>query len=489
MLVLNNVTKTYGDKTVLNKINVSFKPGEVVAVFGKNGEGKSTFLKIIGGETLPDDGLVDTNGNIIGYVPQFPHFENQSIKEFLDSRIKNELYSYQIDLALRQLELENIRLEEPAENLSGGQKTKLYLASLLLMEPEPTALLLDEPTNNLDINGLNWLEQYIRNFRGTILLTSHDRYFLDRTVHKVLELQDGIIKTYGGNYTFYKQQKQAEISSIEKMYLVQKKKIHQIREDIAGYKERALSGELTYTSRNPYNKKKAAKAARTAIVRQKKLEKFLESENFIEKPKFARKYGVNISGSVPSGKLILSASNIVTDFGRKKVLNNISFEIRGNERIWVTGKNGAGKSTLLNICAGKLNNYSGTLKMGSGVKTGYITQEMQTNPDVLGINVLKSTGCDETTCYNRASHLNLKEADLRKRVGEMSRGQVTKLEFTKLLLSDLDLLILDEPTNHLELETREEIEKALETFCGAVIIASHDRYFVQKLDIDYLIEL
>ncbi|EKE05193.1 MAG: ABC transporter related protein, partial [uncultured bacterium] len=322
-----------------------------------------------------------------------------------------------------------------------------------------------------------------------VILTSHDRFFLDKTVKTILEIKDGNVKTYGGNYSFYKKQKQDEFALLEKMYVVQQKKIHKIEENIAEFKQRALEGELTYTSRNPYQKKKAGMIAKTALVRERKLEKLLASEETLEKPKGRKKFGVDISGSAHSGKLILEVTGCAKSFGEKQIFKDVSFSIRGNEHVWLIGKNGSGKTTLLKIITGNLQPDFGEVRLGNGVRIGYFSQESTLNSENTGINELKLTGADETTCFNTASHLHLVESDLRKKIKQLSRGQLAKLEFVKILLSDINLLILDEPTNHLEIETREDIENALSVYKGAILVVSHDRYFVETIGVDQVVEL
>lgn len=485
MLVLNDVSKSYGDKQILNNVSFSLNKNEVVGLVGENGAGKTTVFKLIAGLDKADDGNIDKKSEVIGYLPQNPEFNNKTVGEFL---VTSE--DYKIDIALEKLGLEGIGRDQKCESLSGGQKTRLYIASLLLMEPTPTTLLLDEPTNNLDIEALDFLESFVKSFRGSIFLTSHDRYFLDKVANKILELKNGEIKVYGGNYSFYKKQKWIEKEAFEKKYIAQQKKIEQVKEDIRKTEDKAKQGEIEFSSRQPYQRRKIAKGAKTAVVRKEKLEKFLESEEFLERPEKRKDYNFGFEGETHSGKLILEISKVTKSFGAKKLINDISFSVRGDEHVLIAGTNGSGKTTLLKLITGELERDSGEITFGAGVKFGYFSQDfIHQNLNNTGIEELKSSGANATDCYTFASYIHLNESDLHKPIKALSRGQVAKLEFAKLLLSNNELLILDEPTNHLEIETREEIEEALKGYKGAILVASHDRYFVESLGTDKTITL
>ncbi len=489
MLNLKNVSKSFDGKVVLNDVSFSLQQGQIVGLVGDNGAGKSTVLKLLNGELLPDTGMVAYSGEFIGYLPQTYNFGDLTVEAFLYSGIEDSSYAYRIPMTLEIVGLQDLKLNQICSTLSGGQKTKLYLASILLADPEPTVLLLDEPTNNLDLDGLVWLENFVKNFTGSIVLTSHDRFFLDNTVTKIVEIKDGALNTYGGNYSFYKEQKLIEEKALERRYEDQQKSIKKIEENIREYKQKAIEGETTYTSRNPYQKKKAGKAARTAIVRERKLEKMLESSEHIEKPNLKKSYGVTISSEMHSGKLVLDAVDCGMQFNNNFIFQHVSFDIRGPERVWLVGKNGSGKSTLIKIVLGLQKQTLGSVRLGDGISVGYFSQDSHLDLNRTGIDILKNPNIDLTTCYIEADHLHLSHADLNKPLKQLSRGQIAKIEFLRLILQNNDLLILDEPTNHLEIDTREDIEKALQNYTGAILVASHDRYFIDKLGISKVIQL
>jgi ATPase subunit of ABC transporter with duplicated ATPase domains len=489
MLTANDVSKTYDGRVILNNINLTLNEREIVGLVGSNGVGKSTLLKILAGEEQPDTGVIYRNNDIIGYLPQDEDISNVSIREFFLNKDIVKGFEYKVDMNLERVGLSDLDMNMNCGNLSGGQKTRLYIAAQLLQDPEPTVLILDEPTNNLDIAGLEWLEGFIRDFDGTVLLTSHDRYFLDKVVTRIVELDKGELRSFGGNYTFYKEQVSIEKEAQLRMYTSQQTKINRIIEDIHEYKQKALHGEHKYTSRDPYQKKKASKAARTAIVRQKKLEKMLSGEDLVQKPELRRSKDLPFEGGNPEGKKVCEVINITKSFDNHLVLNAVTFAVFGKERLWIKGPNGSGKSTLLNILTGKETQDKGEVKIGSNIKVAYFSQELNVNPEITGIEELMSTGADATSCFISADHMHLVENDLRKKLKHLSRGQIAKIEIIKLLLGEFNLLVLDEPTNHLEIETREDIENALKQYKGAMIVASHDRYFIEQIGISTVFEL
>jgi len=490
MVYLKDVTKSYDGEIILNKVNLSFEEGEVVGLVGENGSGKSTLFRILVGEIKADSGTIESTNESIAYLPQFPETDNVSLLKYLVSAShRSDIKHYEIETILSTLGLDELALNTKMADLSGGEKTKAIITGFLLRRTLPTVLVLDEPTNNLDLAGLEWLENFISSFQGSVILTSHDRFFLDRVTTKIVEIAKGSIKSFGGNYSYYKNQKKIEQEALMRQYTAQQKKIKQVKEDIEDYKNRGLQGELTYTSRNPYQRKKARKAAQTSVVRQKKLEKFLASTDFIEKPILRKKYGVSLKTVVPGAKLIIEASKVSKNFGDHNVLKGVSFEVRGNERLWIAGKNGSGKSTLCKIITSEIDADDGSIRFGTNVKWGYLSQQSLINREYTGYEYLRLLGLDTTTSFTTAAHLHLFEDDLRKKIKLLSYGQIAKLDFVRLLVSNYDLLLLDEPTNHLEIETREDIENALKDYHGALIVVTHDRYFIESLGITHILEL
>ncbi|MEN9328536.1 MAG: hypothetical protein RI947_1344 [Candidatus Parcubacteria bacterium] len=442
MLTINDISLTIADKQILKNITYNLTSG-VVGLVGANGAGKTTLFKIIMKQLKPDSGTISAPHELIGYLPQ----------------------------------------ELRADKLSGGERTKNHILQLIRSVPKPTILLLDEPTNNLDLNAVRWLEGLIRTFPGPVLLSSHDRQFLDDTVDSIIELDNGELKQYGGNYSFYKEQKGVEKEAYERKYLAQQKTIHDVEDNITAIKGKAYKGEETFSSRNPYQRRKIKKSAHQGVVRQRKLEKFLASEERLDKPVHRKDYPFRFEGDTHSRKFILSFNSVSKSYDRP-VLTNVSGIISGKEHIWLSGPNGSGKTTLLKIAAGLMLPDRGTIEKGTGVRIGYFSQEMELpQPGQTAIDILQKLGATSTEVFRYGAFMALTKEDLTQPVSALSRGQHTKLAFIRLLMGNNQLLILDEPTNHLEMETREKIEEALQGFQGAILVASHDRYFLEKIGV------
>lgn len=490
MISVKNLSFSYGSSPVLNKVTFAVGKGQKVGLVGSNGAGKTTLFKLIAGFLKPEKGNIEV-GNLT-YLPQHFNFKELSVGQFLNQSLASPSESYKISKVLNELGLADINQDQKAESLSGGQKTRLFLASMLISEDQIELLLFDEPTNNLDLEGLNWLENFINNFKGTVLLTSHDRYFLDRTVDKILELKDEKVSVYGGNYSFYKEQKLIKQKSAAEKYQKNVDEIKRLERLIIEKREKVKS--LLHSKGTDNDKfakgffrnrgsAKASNAKKAIDSRIKQLEK-------VEKPQQRTGYKINFSGQVPSGKTIIKIESLNKNFGPKQVLKDMFFVLTGSEHLWLVGQNGSGKSTLLKVVAGQLKPDSGTVEIATGVKIGYFSQEHSgLNLQKTGIQELLETGLTETECFWQAAKLHLSAESLHKPISELSRGQIAKLEFIKLLLERSQLLVLDEPTNHLEIETREEIEEALKDYKGAIIVASHDRYFLEEIRVDRVLAM
>lgn len=487
MLQLHSISKTFHDNLILDNVSFAVNNHEVVALIGRNGTGKTTLLKIITGDLIPDSGQVINHALKIAYLPQHVIADQQSIREYIEQLVKRPVYKYEIDIALGKTNLAKFQHDQKVATLSGGQKTRLGIASLLINEPD--LLILDEPTNNLDSDGLVWLQKFIQTFKGSILLTSHDRFFLDQVAHRIIELKDSHAKEYGGNYSDFKDQKEADELAYLKRYEENKEEIKRLENRIHERKAHALKFSKTKPAKD--NDKMQSdylgeKAGRKSDNQAKALESRLNQIEILASPRKDKRYPLNLEGIAPAThKLILRAATISKSYGNNKVISALSFEVTGSEHVQITGPNGAGKSTLLTILAGRLMADSGDIKYGTDIQMGYFTQEVsQLDLSNCGFTELKKTGATDEQCYKQAKNLSITPQLLQSPLQELSRGQIAKIEFTKLLLQENDILILDEPTNHLDLPTREEIESALLEYKGALIIASHDRYFVETIGID-----
>ena len=485
MYKLINISKAFAEKQVLSSINLSLNY-EIVALIGENGAGKTTLLKIMLGKLEPDQGQVSSSGSVVGYVPQHPNF-GLTIADCFDPDIEQ----WRIDIALGNVDLDK-PLSFVTSKLSGGQKTRLSIAIVLAQNPTPNVLLLDEPTNNLDVKALDWLEKFVKEFRGSVVIVSHDRNFINKTCTKVLELKGGRLTSYSGNYDGYKAAKELEHQhAVEAYETNQAQREHAIKL-IRNKSELAKTGKRT--NRWPRDNDKAQNdwhkdnAQRSFAAQLKAAESRLAKIGEVERPENLKSYALDLGGHNHESKLIAKLDDVSVLYA--PALQHLSFEIRGNERIQISGLNGTGKSTLLRVIAGLITPTAGSLEIGTNVTVGYLSQDVDgLDHSISAFDNLESTDAKPTDIYREARALGLDEKDLRKKPAELSRGQQTKLSFVKLLLAEHDLLIMDEPTNHLDIASKESIEAALHNYRGAMLIASHDDYFVKNVGITSVINL
>lgn len=479
MAVLHHITKSYQDNTILDLVDLAVHSGETIALIGENGAGKTTLLKILLGEITPDEGTVSLQDDIVGYVPQEPRYQEKVVEESFGS-----VEAWRIDYALSLVSLDGIR-GQTVKSLSGGQKTRLALAQVLAHDPEPTILLLDEPTNNLDSEGLVWLEHFIRSFQGAILLVSHDRSFINSVATAVVELKDAALKQYGGNYDFYLSQRALERASEEKQYeaYVQEKK--RLERLLKTSKDRAKEG--VRKKKAPDNDKflwtfKNESVQRSAAGTAKAFETRLEQLDEVARPESLKHYAVSLGSSTTHDKKLVTLHDVGKTMGRKLVFKNVSLEIRGGDRWHIQGLNGSGKSTLLRLIASMDQPDFGDIRYADGITIGYFSQEVDgLDHSLSALENITHSDVPMTTVFRQAMSMGLDGQDLRKKTSDLSRGQQAKLAFTKLLLAEHDLLLLDEPTNHLDIATKERLERALEQYRGALLVASHDTYFIKQV--------
>lgn len=452
---ISHLSKSYGGQEVLKNVSFTISDRERMGLLGKNGSGKSTVLKILAGEEFPDDGVISIqpkNMNI-GYLSQ--------------------------------------TITDPTLNtLSSGQKTKRRLSELLNTNPD--LLLLDEPTNHLDWEGLAWLEKTTQIFKGPILVISHDRYFLDNTVEKIFELEEGQIKTYGGNYSFYKQQKSIEQEAYLRTYEKQQRKINQLKREIVSKRQKALVNNQ-HRSPTRDNDKYAAFFFANRLSRKfgkniQSLNHRLEKMKAIEKPKVDSVLKALFKPSIESSQTVLQFKSVSKSFENKKVLQDISLIIQKNERIALAGNNGSGKTTLIKLILGEIKPDSGEIKLGNNLKIGYLSQEHQElSGDQIVLDELVSDRVDKTESYKLLRRFLLPLERINQSVKLLSSGEKAKLLLAKIMTSGANFIILDEPTNHLDISSREAIEESLANYPGTLLVISHDRYFLERIGItDYL---
>lgn len=506
LLSVSGVTVEYGTDVVLNNINFSINEGDRLGIVGVNGAGKSTLAKIIAGTFTPSSGSVYiAKDKTVSMLAQNAMLESENtvLAEMLDAfpeivaaerrlgelsaSIENHIggneaiekyatltedfrkmggyeYRSRTKSTLARFGFGEDSLDKTINKLSGGERTRLALVKLLLREPD--LLILDEPTNHLDMETLAWLEEHLRSYKKTLILISHDRYFLDRAANKILDIEHTEATIYNGNYSAYAAQKAEQRKALAKKHELQQKEISRI-EAIIDQQRRWGQAHNFITIKS----------------KQKQIE-HLEKDSVSAPKNLPKNISLRFSEARESGSDVLFAENISKSYGERKILSDISFEVKKRDRIMIVGPNGCGKSTLVRILGGLDEDYSGVLRFGYNVIPGYYDQEQQTLDNDSTVLEEVCRAHDKLTMpvvrSALASFLFFTE-DMDKKVSVLSGGERARLMLCKMILSQINLLILDEPTNHLDIGSREALEDALMQFSGTIIAVSHDRYFVRKL--------
>lgn len=503
ILSCNNITKTFGTDTILSDCSFHIEEREKAAIVGPNGAGKSTLLKIIMGELPADAGTVTVSKDkTLGYLAQHQNLSSDgtiydellSVKKDIialegkiretEQQMKNatgaqldalldqytkmnhqfELengYAYQSEIAgvLKGLGFTEDDFSLPVNTLSGGQKTRVALGKLLLSKPD--IILLDEPTNHLDMESIRWLENYLLGYNGSVIIVAHDRYFLDRIVTKIIEIENTHVTVFSGNYTAYADKKKILRNMQLKEYLNQQREIKHQQEVITKLKQ--------------FNREKSIKRAESR-------EKMLDKLEVVDKPaEINDKMNIELNPSVISGNDVLSVSHLSKAFDDNTLFTDISFDIKRGERVALIGNNGTGKTTILKIINDILPADSGEIKLGSKVTIGYYDQEHHVlDPDKTLFDELQDAYPDlnNTQIRNTLAAFLFTNDDVFKYIRDLSGGERGRVSLAKLMLSNANFLILDEPTNHLDMVSKEILENALNSYTGTVLYVSHDRYFI-----------
>lgn len=505
ILACNHISKAFTLQTVINDATFHLEEREKAAIVGINGAGKSTLLKLIVGELTPDSGeVILAKGKTLGYLAQHQDVTSEmSIYETMlevkketialeerirsmehemthlsGSELENLMESYaramerfeqmggyawksEIIGVLKGLGFSEEDYERPVCTLSGGQKTRVFLGRLLLSRPD--VILLDEPTNHLDMHSIAWLETFLINYPGSVLIVAHDRYFLDRVVTKVFEVEQGNVMTYKGNYSAYAEKKRQLFDAKMRQYLNQQAEIKHQEEVIAKLKS--------------FNREKSIKRAESR-------EKMLSKIEVVEKPQeINASMHITLSPNVVSGNDVLMTEGLSMSFPGRSLFSDVALDIKRGERVAIIGDNGTGKTTLLKLITGQLPADSGKMTLGAKVHVGYYDQEHQI------LHMEKTLFEELSDAYPAMTNTEIRNIlaaflftgdDVFKRIGSLSGGERGRVSLAKLMLSECNFLILDEPTNHLDITSREILENALSHYTGTVLFVSHDRYFINQ---------
>ena len=499
---VSNLTKFFViGENLLEGLSFEIQEGERVAILGRNGCGKTTLLKILTGEMDYDDGEVFVNPNKkIGLISQIPKFPfgytvedvlrtafsavtaakrkmEQLERAMANGATQEQLQEYdvlvnrfqagggyemdvEVDKICNGLGISQDQRGQYFDSLSGGEKTRVNLARLLLEKTD--ILLLDEPTNHLDLRSVEWLEGYINAFKGTVLIISHDRYFLDQVAQRVIEIVDGHAEFYSGNYSFYMDEKQARFNLQMKQYEQEQAKLKQLGYTVERMKGWGINNRTLY---------------RRAMSIQHRMERIKKTE----KPKTEKTMKASFGEKDFSGDVVFKMKGVSKAFGQRTLFSDVGLMVEGGERIAILGDNGTGKTTFIKCLLGE-EDCSGKIQYGPTVKSGYLPQTIHfSHPErTLYDTMLYEKNCTPQVARDRLGQFMFSGEDVFKQVKNLSGGEQSRLRLCMLMDEKINLLILDEPTNHLDIASREWVEAAIEEFEGVLLFVSHDRYFIEK---------
>ena len=510
MNILNasNISKSYVEETLFDNIKVTLNSGDTVGLVGRNGEGKTTLLRLLAGLEKPSEGIISWKKNVrIGYLNQIPDYENdtsvyQCLKsvfqelnaiseqlETIENKMAEDIESittlmssygelqtyyeenggYKIDAKIRKvtygLNIDHL-LDTEWGNLSGGERTKVGLAQMLIKSTD--LLLLDEPTNHLDIKSIEWLANYIENFDGATVIVSHDRYFLDETVDQIIEIDQKMLHIYNGNYSNFVEEREKRLLVEFEAYKTQQKKIKKMKESIKQLR--------TWASQ--------AKPPNAAMYRRaKSMEKALNRIERLEKPTLdSKKMNMKLEEGKRVSNRVIEMENVAKGYDYL-LFENVNMLVRRGEHVAIIGDNGTGKSTLLKIILGLTSVDAGAIKTANNLKIGYLSQhEFESDNDDTLLNTIRGkVNVTEGEARHILANFMFYGKDVFKKVKDLSGGEKIRLRWAQIVNTDYNLLVLDEPTNHLDIDAKETIEDALLDFEGSIITVSHDRYFLNKL--------
>ena len=502
---LNNVSKSFGHKALFEKLNLSIHRGQRIGMIGANGSGKSTMLRILLGEVPPDDGVASIRKGIsVGYLEQNPTFApgNTVIDEaelafselhdlshrlrdlehqmahVLGDQLEKVLEKYQhvqhafelaggyawrhrLEATLHGVGLSEETWEQTVETLSGGQRSRLALARLLIGEPD--ILLMDEPTNHLDLAAVEWLESYLADFKGAVLIISHDRYLLDRLATRIAWLHYAKMMTFDGNYSHFVEQRELMELTQERAYENQQSHIAKTEEFIRRFK--------------------AGQRSKEAKGREKILNRLKESDAMVGQVREEKKVYLSFNTDQRAGDRLLTVRDLTKSYGDRKLWDGFAFDMTRGERVGIIGPNGSGKSTLLETLVGRREADRGSVRWGANISIGYYDQNLTNLHEqrTAFAEVAEGRKCHPQVIYDLLGSLLLPKDQADKPISVLSGGEKSRVRLAQLLMDKPNVLVMDEPTNHLDIAACEALERTLCEFQGTILCVSHDRYFLDKI--------
>lgn len=505
LAVLANIEKTFGKRILFDRLSLTIYPAERIGFIGANGAGKTTLFKVLTGQVVPDAGDVAlANGVRAGYLAQDPVFEPENtvndeaelafaelhrvahrlreLEHEMAGRMGEELekvlrqyqntqhefdlaggyaWRHKLEATLLGVGLEKITWEQNVQTLSGGQRSRLALAKLLISEPD--LLLLDEPTNHLDLAAIEWLEKYLLDFKGAVVVVSHDRYLLDRLATRIVWLHEFHLDSFNGNYSDFVQQRELIELTQQRAYEKQQEQIDKQREFIRRFQ--------------------AGQRSKEARGRATRLERFLKSDQVVQRLGAAKQIHLSIDTDQRAGDQVLAVRQLGKAYGDNRLWEDVTLNIRRAERVGLIGPNGSGKTTLLRVLLGEEDADAGQVKWGANLNLGYYDQRLdEFDPEASVIeSVREGRDAREQEVRDLLGAMLFRGEDIHKPMGLLSGGERARVRLTQLLLDRPNVLLLDEPTNHLDIASREALENALGQFGGTILCVSHDRYFLEKI--------
>lgn len=503
-IALRDVEKYYGANRVLKGITFEVNQGEKIGLLGRNGAGKTTLFRLLANMDSLDEGSISIRkGAVIGMLDQIPYFpETSTVHDVLYSafadltEIRNQMkqleqlmkhqateellnsYGYlqqlfedndgysmeeNMNRIRTGLKISDAMAEKEFALLSGGEKTRVMLGKLMLEKPD--ILLLDEPTNHLDLSSIEWLEEFLKAHKGTAIIISHDRYFLDRVVSRIVEIVDGKAELYAGNYSYYLQEKQERYEAQLARFNEEQKKIKQLEDAARRMHEWAERADNEAMHKRAFS-----------------IEKRIERMEKTDRPVRERQMNTTFAEHTFSGKDMVLAQGLHKSYGDRTVLDKLDILVQRNERVAILGDNGSGKSTLMRIMAGEVQPDGGVIKVGDSARFAYLPQTVTFADPKLSIlsTVTRTLSLSEGAARGLLARYKFRQEDVHRTVENLSGGEKSRLRLCIMMQKDVNLLLLDEPTNHLDIDSREWLENALEDFAGTLVFVSHDRYFIRK---------